>query len=104
MGHETDTTLIDYASDLRAPTPTAAAELAVPVRLELLATVDGQGARLSRALAQGLGLRGQRLRDLARALPRLDGLLAGPLQRFDTGVQRLAGALGLAVVAQTRAV
>ena len=96
VGHETDTTLIDYAADLRAPTPTAAAELAVPVRLELLAAVDGQAARLSRALAQGLGLRGQRLRDLARALPRLEGLLATPRQRFDGGVQRLAGALGLA--------
>ena len=97
VGHETDTTLIDYASDLRAPTPTAAAELAVPVRLELLAGLDGQGARLSRALVQGLGLRGQRLRDLARALPRLEGLLASPRQRLDAGVVRLAGALGLAV-------
>jgi exodeoxyribonuclease VII large subunit len=97
VGHETDTTLIDFASDLRAPTPTAAAELAVPVRLDLVAAVDGQAARLSRALAQGLGMRGQRLRDLARAIPRLDGLLAGPRQRLDAGVQRLGGALGLTV-------
>jgi exodeoxyribonuclease VII large subunit len=97
VGHETDTTLIDYASDLRAPTPTAAAELAVPVRLDLVAGLDGQGARLSRALAQGLGQRGQRLRDLSRALPRLEALLAGPRQRLDAGVQRLGGALGLTV-------
>ena len=97
VGHETDTTLIDYAADLRAPTPTAAAELAVPVRLELVAGLDGQAARLSRALVQGLGLRGQRLRDLARAVPRLEGLLAAPRQRLDAGVQRLGGALGLSV-------
>ena len=97
VGHETDTTLIDYAADLRAPTPTAAAEMAVPVRLELLAGLEGQGARLARALVQGLGLRGQRLRDLGRALPRLEALLAGPRQRLDAGVQRLGGALGIAV-------
>ncbi len=96
VGHETDTTLIDHASDLRAPTPTAAAELAVPVRLELLATLDAMAARQSRGVAQGLGLRGQRLRDLARALPRLEALLASPRQRFDGSVQRLGGALGMA--------
>lgn len=97
VGHETDTTLIDFAADRRAPTPTAAAEMAVPVRGELLATVENLGARLTRALTQGAERRGQRLRDLARALPRLDSLLAGPGQRFDTAVQRLGGALGLAV-------
>ncbi|MEF3046184.1 exodeoxyribonuclease VII large subunit [Pseudotabrizicola sp. L79] len=97
VGHETDTTLIDYASDRRAPTPTAAAEMAVPVRLDLLAGLDDLGARLSRALAQGIALRGQRMRDLARALPRVETLLATPSQRLDAATGRLSGGLSLAV-------
>ena len=97
VGHETDTTLIDHAADRRAPTPTAAAEIAVPVRLELLAAVDALGARLSRALAQGVALRGQRLRDLSRALPRPESLLATPSQRLDAASGRLSGGLSLAI-------
>lgn len=97
VGHETDTTLIDFASDLRAPTPTAAAELAVPVRMELLAANDGFGARLSQGLVRGLTLRGQRLRDLARALPRPEALTQGATQRLDHATGRLAGSLGLMV-------
>lgn len=92
VGHETDTTLIDFASDKRAPTPTAAAELAVPVRLELLAYLDQQHARLSRALSQGLVNRGQRLRDMSRALPRPDSLLDTPRQRLDRAGDRLGHA------------
>lgn len=93
VGHETDTTLIDYVADMRAPTPTAAAELAVPVRLDLLAWVDQQGARLSRALTSGVVQRQQRVRDLGRALPQRDALVAGPRQRLDYVGARLPEAL-----------
>lgn len=93
VGHETDTTLIDYAADKRAPTPTAAAELAVPVRLELLAWADGQEARLTHALTAGVRQRGQRLRDLARSLPRVETLVEGPRQRLDNWGDRLPAAL-----------
>ena len=97
VGHETDTTLIDFVSDMRAPTPTAAAEMAVPVRLDLMAWVDQQGARLSASLSNGLSQRQQRLRDLSRGLPQKDSLLDGPRQRFDTWVERLPVALRQAV-------
>jgi exodeoxyribonuclease VII large subunit len=93
VGHETDTTLIDFAADLRAPTPTAAAELAVPVRAELLAWAAEQGARLARATAQRGEQRRQRLTDLSRALGRPSALLEGPRQRLDGWGERLGPAL-----------
>ncbi len=93
VGHETDRTLIDYASDYRAPTPTAAAERAVPVRAELLAQIEGQGARLTHGAAQTVALRRQRLNDLARALPRQEDLLATPRQQLDHLAERLPAAL-----------
>lgn len=93
VGHETDTTLIDFASDKRAPTPTAAAELAVPVRLDLLAWLDGQEGRLLQALKGQVTARQQRLRDLSRALPRGEALLDGPRQRLDGMSDKLPGAL-----------
>jgi exodeoxyribonuclease VII large subunit len=97
VGHETDTTLIDYVSDRRAPTPTAAAEMAVPVRLELLAHVEAQGARLTRALGQGVQARRQRLADLSRALPRPEALTAQAQQRLDNASAALdRGVLTLA--------
>jgi exodeoxyribonuclease VII large subunit len=103
VGHETDTTLIDHAADLRAPTPTAAAEMAVPVRVELLATLDALNARQLRGMGQITRRRGERLRDLARALPRLEGLTAGAAQRFDLWSGRLIGALGQAATRKRRA-
>ena len=97
MGHETDTTLIDFVSDRRAPTPTAAAELAVPVRGELLAWVADQGARLTRAQTSAVETRARWLRDLSRALPRVETLVEGPAQRLDHLGDRLPRALtGLA--------
>ena len=93
VGHETDTTLIDYASDQRAPTPTAAAELAVPVRLDLLGWLDTQGGRLLQALSGQVTARRQRLTDLSRALPRADALVEGPRQRLDALSEKLPNAL-----------
>jgi exodeoxyribonuclease VII large subunit len=97
VGHETDTTLLDHAVDRRAPTPTAAAEMAVPVRADLVVWTADQGARLARALMQGLALRKQGLRDLVRALPRAAALVESPRQRLDAAGERLPRALGLAV-------
>jgi len=93
VGHETDTTLIDFVSDQRAPTPTAAAELAVPVRLDLLAWTNDQGARMARSASQMVQQRRQRLRDLSRALPRVDRLLDDPRQRLDRMGDQLPNAL-----------
>ncbi|MEM1077647.1 MAG: exodeoxyribonuclease VII large subunit [Pseudomonadota bacterium] len=93
VGHETDTTLIDHAADLRAPTPTAAAERAVPVRLDLLAGLDTLGARMLTGLTGGVRMRGQRVRDLSRALPRAEELLSTPSQRLDHAAARLPAAL-----------
>ena len=64
VGHETDTTLIDLASDLRAPTPTAAAEMAVPVLADLAARLSETQARLLRGTRTRTERSGQRLADL----------------------------------------
>jgi len=93
VGHETDTTLIDFASDLRAPTPTAAAEMVVPVRADLLSELASHHARMQRGLRRAMDERQTRVRSAARALPRPDELLALVRQRFDSASGRLVQAL-----------
>ncbi len=99
VGHETDTTLIDFASDLRAPTPTGAAEKAVPVRAELIERVATLEARLKGGLVRGLEKRRTEVRAASARLPRLETLFQIPQQRFDRAAERLNAAL----VANTRA-
>ncbi len=89
VGHETDTTLIDHASDVRAPTPSAAAEIAVPVRLELIAGLAGNAARLSGGLARLLAERRLHLAGLARGLPSPHDLIGHAAQRLDERAERL---------------
>jgi len=93
VGHETDTTLIDFAADLRAPTPTAAAEKAVPVRLELAAQAGDMGARLVAAINRQMGDGRSRLEGLARGLPRPGRMVEEAGQRLDDWAERLANAL-----------
>ena len=99
VGHETDWTLLDHAADWRAPTPTAAAERAVPVRSELLAYVADMGARQHRAVSRTMAERRTRITAAGRGLPRPDDLLAMARQRFDAASGRLGQSLKSATAA-----
>jgi exodeoxyribonuclease VII large subunit len=93
VGHETDTTLLDYVADLRAPTPTAAAEQAVPVRSELVAYVDDMGSRGRQAVRRtGANLR-DRWRAAAAGMPKPENLLSTAHQRLDLASTRLRSSL-----------
>jgi exodeoxyribonuclease VII large subunit len=89
VGHETDTTLIDHVADRRAPTPTAAAEMAVPVRRDLVLQIDDLGGRLGHAVGRRLDVLAQRVDGLARGLPRPEHLLGMAAQRLDDLGERL---------------
>ena len=94
VGHETDVTLADHAADVRAPTPTAAAELAVPVRSELAANLANLHARGLQAVLRTRGRHAERLVALARLMPRREALYAGQRQRFDDLGERLRRGIG----------
>ncbi len=89
VGHETDVTLADYAADVRAPTPTAAAEMAVPVRAELISQLATWNGRIIGAANRHQALAGERLTALARHLPKRDALYAPQRQRLDDAGDRL---------------
>ncbi|MEI6731030.1 MAG: exodeoxyribonuclease VII large subunit, partial [Pseudomonadota bacterium] len=95
VGHETDTTLIDYASDLRSPTPTAAAEIAVSVRDEWILSLMDIEKRMLIATKRNLQAREDKIIGLARGLPNPEMILGNSLQRFDDRSERLESALTL---------
>lgn len=90
VGHETDTTLIDFAADKRAPTPTGAAEMAVPVRLELLQQVGSLRLRLHQAAAARLQQQSERLSYATRGLLALPRLVEAATQKHDDWSERLS--------------
>ena len=89
VGHETDTTLIDFASDRRAPTPSAAAEMAVPVRADLIAQVAEDEARLTGGMTRMLRGRAQEVATLGHGLPAPHRILENAMQRVDDWAERL---------------
>ncbi|HEY5081142.1 MAG TPA: exodeoxyribonuclease VII large subunit [Bauldia sp.] len=98
VGHETDFTLLDLVADRRAPTPSAAAEMAVPVRSELAAAVGTLAGRLGGGVLRQLEAGRREMRAAARALPKAEDLLALPRRAFD----ELAARIGLALLANAR--
>jgi len=100
IGHETDWTLLDHVADLRAPTPTGAAEKVVPVRADLLAQLGDLARRHAAAALRLVERRRRDLRAAARAMPTPDALVAGPRQRLDRAGERLGAGVARGVDAR----
>ncbi|MFL2769496.1 MAG: exodeoxyribonuclease VII large subunit [Rhodospirillaceae bacterium] len=102
IGHETDTTLIDFAADRRAATPTAAAEMAVPVRLDLITQIQDSGSRLSQAVGRLLSESRLHIDGLARGLPNLTRLVEQKQQDMDVLSERLVSGPSRFLLAKTQ--
>ena len=103
IGHETDWTLLDLVADVRAPTPTAAAEMLVPVRSDLIADVRDRAARLAGTMARAQERRRRDFANLSRALPSAERALEGPRQKLDRAVLRQEAAMRAALDRRTLA-
>ncbi|ADM08648.1 Exonuclease VII, large subunit [Parvularcula bermudensis HTCC2503] len=102
IGHETDVTLIDYVADRRAPTPTAAAEMAVPVRMDLSGRLDALNVRLTQRIGHHLEAQSLALQSAARGLGRKESLIEPAEQRFDRAVSHLTQSLKVRVERATQ--
>lgn len=93
IGHETDTTLIDYVSDLRAPTPTGAAEKSVPVKNELILKLSGLESSLKTGLMYSINDKDASLKQLQVRLPNLNDVIENFFQKLDDQTERLNNAI-----------